>query len=482
MNWIKTIITILLLWLASIVNCQNCETLFDLSTWTKQGTPLAYWKIISPTQVIDTTWLFPATFFVSPNEMINVKIRGTVMVTKDTDDDFIGLVFGYKTPTQLDENNTYNFYLFDWKSDKDGSSTSNSHAGFRLSYYNGYFTRDDQHKYFEGAVHNPPLRSLLKTKYGYDLRWEPTIEYELELLYTSNTIQVSVDSTLIFELEGSFSTGKFGFYCMSQAYVTFKDFTYQQSINFYPSQESACINQNILFYPYDQYSGNLPNFINTISWDFGDGTTSTETIPSHSYNINGTYDVKLIVLKDDGCEDTIIKNVTIYADPIVDLGNDIEMPACSTLILEAANPGSSYLWSTGETTETIELINVPKDTAVWVVVSKYGCTGSDTVLIKVEEIQYQLYFPNAFTPNNDGKNDLFAPVGRTDNVAIYQLVIYNRWGQQVFESSNPDVGWDGKYNGNLSTIGTYIYKVSYRIENCSGKEDYSKLTTLTLIN
>ena len=446
-----------------------------------QGTPNAYWKVLSSTEVIDTTWLFPATFFVSPNEMINVLIKGKVVVERDNDNDFIGLVFGYKKPTQLAEDNTYNFYLFDWKSEDEKSNNRGAHEGFRLSYYNGYFVRADQHAYFVADVNNPPLRRLLKYKYGETLGWQPFQEYEIELQYTSTLIRILVDGELIFEHEGCFQPGKFGFYCMSQAYANFKDFTYQQFIDFTPSKDAVCVEEEITFYPYDLNCGSIPNFIDSIHWDFGDGTTSTETIPTHSYEHADIYSIELIVHKNDDCIDTLIKDVTIHPIPIVDLGVDINMQACSSLILDAENPGSSYLWSTGAATQAIELVNLATDTSVWVVVDSRGCLNSDTVFIDVETIQEQLYFPNAFTPNFDGENDKFAPVGNTSNVTNYHMVIYNRWGQQIFETIDPNQSWDGSYNNILSPLGTYVYKVSYRTEGCVEENDYSESTTVTIV-
>lgn len=465
----------------SIGVSQECETYFNFNQWQMQGTPNAYWKVLSPTEVIDTTWLFPATFFVSPNEMINVLIKGKVTVERDNDNDFIGLVFGYKKPTQLAEDNTYNFYLFDWKSEEEKSNSRGAKEGFRLSYYNGYFVRADQHAYFVAAVNNPPLRRLLDSKYGDTLGWQPFREYEIELQYTSSLIRVSVDGNLIFEHEGCFHPGKFGFYCMSQAYANFKDFTYQQFIDFTPSKDAVCVDEDIVFYPYDPDCGTMPNFINSIHWDFGDGATSTETIPSHSYVQSDFYSVEMIVHKNDDCIDTLNKDVTVHPIPVVNLGEDLEIQACSSIILDADNTGASYLWSTGATTQTIELVNVAADTSVWVIVDSRGCLDGDTIFIDVEAIQEQLYFPTAFTPNDDGENDQFIPVGNTANVTKYHMMIYNRWGQQIFETTDPNIGWDGSNNNIPSPMGTYVYKVSYHTEGCVEENGYSEFTTVTLI-
>ena len=176
-----------------------------------------------------------------------------------------------------------------------------------------------------------------------------------------------------------------------------------------------------------------------------------------------------------------LPEISINPTPDVDLGSDTAICAQEMVVLDAGNSGSAYLWSTGETTQTIELKNLDTDTIVWVVVTSSGCSNNDTIFITVESIQEQLYFPNAFTPNFDGENELFAPIGNTDNIGKYHMMIYNRWGQKIYETTDPNSGWDGTYNNIPSPLGTYVYKVSYRTEGCVEERDYSESATITLI-
>ena len=133
-------------------------------------------------------------------------------------------------------------------------------------------------------------------------------------------------------------------------------------------------------------------------------------------------------------------------------------------------------------TQTIELEELSEDIGVWVVVNKNGCPAKDSIFIGVEPVQDKLYFPTAFTPDDDGLNDLFQPLGIKDDVTIYQLTIFNRWGQQVFETNNPYVGWDGKFGDEALGMGVYAYKVSYRIEReCFGIYDYAEQEIVTLL-
>jgi gliding motility-associated-like protein len=94
-----------------------------------------------------------------------------------------------------------------------------------------------------------------------------------------------------------------------------------------------------------------------------------------------------------------------------------------------------------------------------------GCTLSDTLLIKVLKCPIYFYVPNAFTPNNDNLNDKFKPLisGKMEH---YQFTIYNRYGQQVFTSTNPSLGWDGRFgNNSYVEMGTYVWMCKYQFFN-----------------
>ena len=85
------------------------------------------------------------------------------------------------------------------------------------------------------------------------------------------------------------------------------------------------------------------------------------------------------------------------------------------------------------------------------------CTVSDIVRVFVQS-QHRVYVPNSFTPNNDGVNDVFYayPVG----AKYFNIVIYDRWGEKVFESNDEGQGWDGRYMGALMDPGIYVYMMN----------------------
>jgi len=119
---------------------------------------------------------------------------------------------------------------------------------------------------------------------------------------------------------------------------------------------------------------------------------------------------------------------------------------------------AQYNWSTGETSRSILVKTAGLFTLQ--VVDKQGCAGMDSVNVTTKDCQALLVFPNAFTPNNDGLNDVFR-LKYPGDVADYHLQIFNRWGQLIFSSSDPFSGWDGRFENELEAAGTYVWIVRY---------------------
>lgn len=93
-----------------------------------------------------------------------------------------------------------------------------------------------------------------------------------------------------------------------------------------------------------------------------------------------------------------------------------------------------------------------------------GCKLSDSINIAVEACPLYIYFPNAFTPNNDGLNDIFKPLVEAA-LEKYELRIYNRWGQLVFRTTKKSEGWTGEFNGRPQDYGTFVWQCSYKFYN-----------------
>ena len=107
------------------------------------------------------------------------------------------------------------------------------------------------------------------------------------------------------------------------------------------------------------------------------------------------------------------------------------------------------------------------------ITDEFGCINSDQVLIT--KITNNLFVPNTFSPNSDRKNETFRAYGF--NIDTFEMIIYDRWGEIVFTTSDMEYGWDGNYNGQPVQDGTYVWTIKYK----SGEEEVEKKGSLTLL-
>ena len=83
-----------------------------------------------------------------------------------------------------------------------------------------------------------------------------------------------------------------------------------------------------------------------------------------------------------------------------------------------------------------------------------------------------MYVPNTFTPNDDDINDTFRPIMLGEEPTSYELSIYDRWGEQIFYSRDHKLGWDGRYQGEMSKQDVYSYRIRVRSKYNAEKKDY----------
>lgn len=234
---------------------------------------------------------------------------------------------------------------------------------------------------------------------------------------------------------------------------------------FLSQPDSICMGRTINFLPQTDSTATM------LHWQWGDGTEMTtpdEPTVHHAYDSAGTIPVQLTT-EFRACPNTAFTDtVYVYAPPLVYLGPDTGM--ClggEPVFLKNLRPEPAtiyrYLWNSGDTTASLKVVH-PGIYSLTVSNEPLGCSTTETV-----EIHKDCYvdIPNAFTPNGDGANDYFYPRQLlSKGVTSFQMQIFNRWGQLVFESMKTDGrGWDGRFNNADQPGGVYIYLVDIGFKN-----------------
>ena len=227
----------------------------------------------------------------------------------------------------------------------------------------------------------------------------------------------------------------------------------------------------------------------TYRWSFGEGEgVSTEENPSYTYYEPGQYTVTLEASNSMGITEEMVKefSVEVYETPraAFNLRPQEAFKTEPIYFVNLSIGADRYFWDFGDgnTSNEFEPSHVYAETGVYDVTliaeSERGCTDTLTmqsaVIIKDGG---KANVPNAFTPNTSGpggsdangigKNDVFLPV--FEGVTSFHMMIFNRWGELLFESRDKTYGWDGYYKGKLCPMDVYVYKL--KLEFSNGKSD-----------
>lgn len=253
----------------------------------------------------------------------------------------------------------------------------------------------------------------------------------------------------------------------------------------------------------DQYSDCVPGefeFTNispnggeiaTTFFDFGDTKQAIEMgndSTSHTYNFVGTYDIIMINTSIYGC---------VYADTLEDFLTVLPVPTAQFYFSD--NPASVF-----ETTITAYEKGTP-DVVAWewispgsiptssnleaptfvfpdgiegvypvtlIVTSYHGCTDTVTMNLVIQD-DILFYAPNSFTPDGDEFNQNWKISLKGTDIYGYHMQIFNRWGEIIWESYDPSIGWDGTYNGRVVEAGMYVWRASMKNKDDDGKHEFS---------
>ena len=216
------------------------------------------------------------------------------------------------------------------------------------------------------------------------------------------------------------------------------------------------------------------------SWTFSDGQNFTECAPFvTSFDSVGCYSLQLTVLNDAGCMGSAFSSnfICVEPNPVASFYADnyeISNVEPGVVFINTSTGADSYYWYYSDVSYYDSTINVYHEfsggdefgvtdyTVILYAVSQYGCIDSTSRRITMLP-ELIVYVPNAFTPDGDIYNNTFFPVisgGYTTE--DYSFLIFNRWGELIYESSEMGEGWDGSYRGKKCQDGVYTWKLNVR--------------------
>jgi PKD repeat protein len=232
---------------------------------------------------------------------------------------------------------------------------------------------------------------------------------------------------------------------------------------------------------------NYSLFGDSYFWQFGDGGTSTVESPVYTYETGGTYTVTLTVTGFDGSisvYQSVVEVLPAATAAFTVSPSEVSVPSQPVQMINLSQDAVGYIWDFGDGTTSTE--TNPEHyysegglyTIILIALNEFGCPDTFVVVDAVYAIEDgNIEFPNAFTPSDGGpfggeyepdqlNNDIFFPV--QSGVEEYQLQLFNKWGELLFESDHVGIGWDGYYRGELCKQDVYAWKAKVRFS--SGRE------------
>ncbi len=244
---------------------------------------------------------------------------------------------------------------------------------------------------------------------------------------------------------------------------------------------------------------NLSQYAAISNWQFGDGGQANATNPVYTYYQPGTYTVTLFVTGYDGSQDFMVQEQIIQVYPNAQAAftvtpNEVSVPSQPVYCLNLSSNANYYEWQFGDeqTSNEINPIHYYQEEGIYSITlianNQYNCPDTMHVVDAVyARVGGEISFPNAFTPvatggnggaynPNSFDNDIFFPLH--SGVSEYHLLIYNKWGELLFESNDVNRGWDGYYRGILCKQDVYVWKVRARFVDGQRFEQAGDVTLL----
>ena len=255
------------------------------------------------------------------------------------------------------------------------------------------------------------------------------------------------------------------------------------TVDFSSDTSSGCWPVEVYF-----FNNTTVSQVASCDWDLGNGfySNNLDTVVT-IYNTPGSYHVTLEVANSDGCvnDTTYFNYIDIYDYPVAGFTSRPNPASILSPAVQFVDTSSSdvvyFDWTFYDSTNTMigsDYVQNPIYNFSGLIEQQYyiqlyvenqnGC--SDTVYgTQIVEGEYAFFLPNSFTPNGDGLNDSFFPVGDKISVENYSFKIFNRWGELIFSTKDFNEKWDGTYQNNALSSDAYIWKIDL-VDSSSGKE------------
>lgn len=239
------------------------------------------------------------------------------------------------------------------------------------------------------------------------------------------------------------------------------------------SKDTVCIPELVTF-----TNNSDMTLFDSIYWEFGDGGLSNaQGSTNHTYNAVSCFDLKVTLVNSLGCrvDSTITDAVCAFPSPVASFNYtpfEPIVPETNINFSNTSSGGTIYVWDFAGLDFSIlkddsyEFPNTDggQYPVTLTVTNDGGCIDQITQIVTIKN-PLSIWIPNSFTPNNDGLNETFRVIFNNESITKYSIRIFNRWGEIMFFSEDPNFEWDGTIDGKPAPVGVYIYQIS-------GKEEF----------
>lgn len=218
-------------------------------------------------------------------------------------------------------------------------------------------------------------------------------------------------------------------------------------------------------------------------WQSNDGSFDNANSATPMYYPAEVGDNRVYLRADAGCGE-LVDSLTIHVlrNQIVKVVGDTLIEPCKEIKFTATG-GTNYIWTPASMIDCLDppcsrVKLKPNETYRFTVTTDGPCPVPARLNLSLAEVKSDIYLPNAFSPNGDNINDQFLPVFNCELVDYYNLQIFDRWGNLIFETDNKSIGWNGKYENVNMIPGVYTYIIQYKVHNTEKKVKTGDVTLI----